>query len=258
MALAMFWGAELSEAFFGARMPWKAVPRIPRSPVLRGVAGVLVALAAVAAVLGQPTVDDRWDRIEPDAGRRIAERDIYVDPAEVLDLRRDLAVRVTILDLRSEADFNRFHVAGSRRIPADRTRDPAVVKSLPSGDDTVLILASNGEAEATRAWRDLASQGVLNLYVLEGGINAWLDRYPPSPCMATRDPAFPGGDVAAWRFAVSVGDRIPSAHPELERREIVRECDDTGSTIAEGHAAGLPYIKKVRLQRKAAAKGGCG
>ncbi len=39
-----------------------------------------------------------------------------MDPAEVVALRKDIGVKVAILDLRDERDFNLFHVGGSRRV----------------------------------------------------------------------------------------------------------------------------------------------
>jgi rhodanese-related sulfurtransferase len=271
MALAMFWAAEVSEAFFGAGKAWKDISRVPRGPVKIAASGALVLLSLVVAVKGQPTVDDRYARIATEAERQVQDREVQADPAEVVDLQKDLSLRVEVLDLRDEAEFNRFHLAGARRITPEDARDPAFVRSLLAApDNTILFLASGGEDDATRAWRDLKAQGVLNLYVLAGGINGWLDRYPPDPCVARRLSGTAGGDAAAWRFAVAVGDRSPSAHPDVPRKEPLPACALGGAAAPPAESAGPDtathhdapaapaYARKVKLQRKVVAKGGCG
>lgn len=265
MALAMFRAAEISEAFFGRKQPWSAIGLRPRSRAHMAAAAALLGLAALTMVLGQPTVDDKRARVAEIAESRIANREVQVDPAEVVDLRRDLSLKVVVLDLRPEAEFNRFHLAGARRIDPSATRDPSLVRELAAeGDNTIFFLVGNGEKAATEAWRDLSAQGVLNLYVLSGGMNGWLDRYPPGDCVATRIPGLaPDSDAPAWQFAIAVGDRHPSAHPDIVRHEPVPECvahaaTGHGAGHGDSHEPAPSYVKKVKLQRKVAAKGGCG
>jgi rhodanese-related sulfurtransferase len=267
MALAMFWAAGIAEAYFGAGTPWKDIRLVPHRRAGVGGAGVLVALAVTTAVLGQPTVQDRWGWIAPEGDRQIGDREVFVDPAEVVDLKKNISLRVEILEVRGEADFNRFHLLGARRMNPDDARDPAFVRTLlGAGDNTLVFLASNGEADATQAWKDLRAQGVLNLYVIAGGINGWLDRNTPSPCVAQKQPADPQGEALAWQFAVAVGDRCLSAHPDLARKEVAPQCALAANAAVpagavehdRGHAAAATYVKKVKLQKKTVAKGGCG
>jgi len=268
MALLMFWGAELAEAVFGAGKAWKDVRLLPERKGRVAAAVVLLGGAAMGALVGQPTVDDRWGWFEPQAEPQLAGRGVLVDPSELVELWQDLSLSVQVLDVRAEDDFNRFHLVGAHRLPAGGSRAPEVVKRLlASPENAITFLVSNDEAAAMRAWRDLKAQGVLNLYVLEGGVNGWLLRYPPSPCVATRKPTPVATDELGWDFAVAVGERSPSAHPHLARREAEPACARTpASSPAEGaHAAGHepkapahPFVKKVKLQKKTVAKGGCG
>ncbi len=267
MALAMFWAAGVSEAFFGARKSWQEIRATPWKKGHLAGAGALVLLAGVTAAIGQPTLADRWGWIAADGQQQIALREIYVEPVEVVDLKKDLTLRVDVLDLRREEDFNRFHLAGARRVTREELRDPAFVKTLlAAGDNTIVFLASNGEEEATAAWKDLKAQGVVNLYVLAGGINGWLDLYPPPACIATRAAGDPSGDTMQWRFSAAVGDRIPSAHPDRATRDPLPACAlearrEEAVHGAAGHdeeTAPRTFVRKVRLQRKVVAKGGCG
>lgn len=222
-------------------------------------AGTLVVGAVTTAAIGQPTVDDRWRWIAPEATHQLDGRDVYVTPAEVVDLRKDLSLRVDILDVRDEADFNRFHLRGARRVEPDRVTDPGVVRALTeAGENAVVFVVSNGETRATRVWKELRAQGVVNLYIVEGGINGWLEAFPPAPCVATRVEEAVGKDALAWRFGAAVGDRIPSAHPERPGRDPAPACAHVGPWRDHHDHEAPPYQRKVKLQKKTVAKGGCG
>jgi hypothetical protein len=282
MALAVFHFAEVSETVFGAGKPGRTVPWIPRRRSRAVASGALVLLALVAMAKGQPTVEDRWRSIAARGGRQLEAREVYVDPAEVVDLRRDLSLSVRILEVREERDWNLFHLRGSRRIDPAAAVDPKLIKELQAApDNAITFLVSNGELAATGAWRRLRAQAVLNLYIVDGGINHWLDLYPPNPGVATRTAtalatgsAIPpasgsaiasagvlAGDEMAWVFGEAVGDRIPSAHPDLPRRESAPDGGIAGTAMTWFDRSNPPsheFVKKVKLQRKVAVKGGCG
>ena len=282
MAAGAFVLGELAEKRFGGNLspeqtdPERATSFSVGRPGLTGLRGVVmagsvVALALVAVLKGQPSVADRWHWIQPKADSLVAGRAIYVDPAEVVALRRDLSTSVHILEVRSEADYNLFHLAGSRRMSLEQTQDAALVRELQAApDNTILLIAGNGEPAATEAWKRLKAQGVLNLYVIEGGINHWLEVYPPNPLVARRTAsasAVGASDALAYRFQDAVGERCPSSHPEIEREEPQPEAGGDASAVmasSQGawfrgdNAAIRPFTKKVKLQKKVVAKGGCG
>jgi hypothetical protein len=274
MALGMFYLAEIAEAKFGNR---RSMPS--RRAILIGV-GSLAVLCFGLILKGQPSVENRWSWISKAGDHQIASRDIFVDPAEVVDLRRDLSLFVRILEVRSEADYNLFHLSGSERINSDLPADPGLIRSLlEDADNTIVFLASNGEKDAVEAWKRLKAQGVLNLYVIEGGINHWLEAYPLSPCVAQRtegsdesEQARPidrtrGDETLRYRFLVAVGEQSPSAHPDVARREYVPDCvmaslaspaGPATAIFAGGNPPKRDYVKKVKIQKKTVAKGGCG
>jgi rhodanese-related sulfurtransferase len=265
MALGMFVLGEVAEKKFGAGVRDTAAPARRRRRIAPVAAAAILALAALTAMLGQPTAARRWSWIAGRSGSDIEKRAIYVDPGEVVELKRDFTLAVRILDVRSESDYNLFHIAGSRRIDAGVVSDPALIRGLLGApENRILFLVGNGEKVATEVWKKLKAQGVINVYVVEGGINGWLDAFPPSPCVAVR--AEPGvGDDLRWRFLVSVGEEIPSAHPEVFRRDPVPDCasaqgaDAGRTTWFDGRERpARDFTKKVVLQRKVVAKGGCG
>ena len=83
---------------------------------------------------GDPRTADaeaKFARMGPELQRSVEERAIFVDPAEVVDLRKDIGVQVAIVDLRDERDFNLFHIGGSRRATLAGTGDAGAAEDPP-------------------------------------------------------------------------------------------------------------------------------
>lgn len=273
MALGVFVFAEQVERNFGAGRPEIesegakrglsfGVPSLGR-PAGRVFAFVLVALAAVTAIVGQPGTADRWRWIAPQAGPLLEKREVLVDPVEVVELRRDLAITVRVLEVRTESDYNRFHLAGSQRISPEDCESAALVRELTAvPDHTILFLVGNGERAAIDAWKKLRAQGVINLYVVEGGINRWLELFPLAPAIATRRAASPDDpDALAWEFTLATGASLPSARPEVFEPSHGATHAEAAVTTAGFDGSQMPshaFTKKVKLQKKVVAKGGCG
>ena len=265
-ALVLFWLGELAERHFGRGEPWPAIALRPRSAGKLAGAGALLAAGLVLVVRGQPTPAERWSWTSPDVKRAVEERRIFVHPAEVVALRKDLTVQTVILDLRDEHDFNVFHVGGARRAsPEALLRPEEYERLLAQPASTVTFLVGNGEGPALETWKGLKALGVPNLYVVEGGINRWLELYPVPECVAARGAA-PGAnaDALAFRFAYATGESEPAAWPELATSKAFRTPCEEAQTSAEPQAhaevvwPSYAFTKRVKLQTKAAVKGGCG
>jgi rhodanese-related sulfurtransferase len=265
MALALFWAGDLAQQHFGEGKPWKEVRRVPGRGTL-AFAGALVAASLVLVGHGQPTPEAKFALLGPEVRRSVEERGIFVDPAEVVALRKDIGVKVVILDLRDETEFNLFHVGDSRRISLAELETPARLKTLlDQPPSTVTFLIGNGEAAAFTAWKHLTAQGVPNLYVIDGGMNRWLERYPVDACVAERVGASDGRDGQAWRFLYATGSTQPAAWPELPSSRSFRSpcaAPEAEAHAGANHAArswpAYAYTKRVKLKSKAAVKGGCG
>jgi rhodanese-related sulfurtransferase len=170
-----------------------------------------------------------------------------------------------VLDLRDEHDFNLFHVGGARRVdPATLARPEVLKPLLAEPASTVTFLMANGEGPALEAWKSLKASGVQNVYVVEGGVNRWLELYPVDACVATPSTAGDDADRLAWHFSYATGSRLPSAWPELPAsRAFHAPC---APPVPEEHGHGghgitwpeYQFARKVKLQSKAAVKGGCG
>jgi rhodanese-related sulfurtransferase len=265
MALLLFWGGELAEQVFGGGRRWAEVSRRPSRPLLL-LSGALLATSLVVLVKGQPTPAQKFDLLGAEARRPVEERALFVHPAEVVALKNDINVQVNILDLRDEHDFNLFHLGGARRAdPAGLLQASQLKELLAQPGSAVTFLVDTGEARALTTWKALRSQGVGNLYVIEGGIDHWLELYPAPACVAERVVSHDAGP-ASWRFSYATGDNLPSAWPELQHSRAFRSPCQLAVSSDEGHEGGhggvnwpaYHFPRKVKLKSKAAVKGGCG
>lgn len=211
MALFMFWGSEQLERIFGGKDPKKA----PRARYIG--AGALVLGAVGVLLVGQPTTADRWTKIAPEKEALLAERAVHISPAELLNTMHDHKLNMVMLDVRDEADYNLYHVADTRNISL--TDVPAVVPELRlEPQNTVVVVMSNDEAAATEAWKILQAESVPNVYILEGGVNAWLDTFASEENGILAIPAS-GEDRLRYTFAAALGGAYHSADPDPNHYE---------------------------------------
>jgi rhodanese-related sulfurtransferase len=179
-------------------------------------------------------------QIAPEKEAALANREVQIHPGELLASMADDTLNVVMLDVRSEADYNLFHIYGAQQVDADRISD--IVPELlaePAGK-TVYVLMSNDEAAATEAWKTLAAESVSNVYILEDGVNNWIKTFAAEDPAITPTPEAPGNDRLAYTFSAALGDRYEASRPNPHDWE-------------------LEYIPKIKLERKRSPSGGgCG
>lgn len=211
---------------------------------------LLVGSTMVLALAGDPTLDDQlsWRQEELDAV--LDARAVQIDPGELLELMHDNLVRLRIVDVRDEGDFNAFHLADAERVGCDDLRSRWGL-ALPSG--TIVVIAGNDEARAEAAWRMLTARGVPNVYVLEGGLNLWVElygletvqprtRYATASAMSSdRAEACFQDEPFRWAVGAALGDRHPASLPALH-----------------AHPARTFEVKVRRASAGARPSGGCG
>lgn len=170
MALFMFFMGEKLEAKFGG-IDQSAAPK------WRYAAAAGIALFGVALIfIGQPTVADRWAQIADERQAQLDAGAVQIHPAELLDKIHDRKIKVQMLDVRHEADYNLFHILDAERVaPEDLEGMATTLIAKPA--NTLFVVMSNDEAAATEAWKILVAQSVPNVYILEGGVNNWIDTY---------------------------------------------------------------------------------
>jgi len=232
MALVMFGVSERVEA----RVNRRPVAVLPRWAPVAAVA--LIALAVVNASMGQPTSQDRWNAISAEQQVLIDERRVYISPQELLSLIGDAHIKAVLLDVRAERDYNQFHILDARR-HAPEEIEAVAGELMFEPANTVFVVMGNGEAAATGAWKTLRAESLPNVYILEGGVNHWIDTFADDVFRLANAVPDAAEDQLSWRFPAATGARHPAAEPN-------------------------PYINlafepKVKLEiKRAPTGGGCG
>lgn len=78
---------------------------------------------------------------------------------------------VTVLDVRSPAEFASVHIPGSFNLPLDRL--PEYASQLTSAVQNPVVLVCRSGQRAQEAERGLHSADLPGLHVLAGGLSAW-------------------------------------------------------------------------------------
>lgn len=204
-----------------------------------GAAGGIIVMAGVVLVVGQPTNLDKWNAISKTQETRITDRAIYIEQGEILHLMEDAKLTVQVIDVRSESDYNLFHVLDAIHVPMDEVLSYADTM-ISAPENTVFFLMSNDEAQATEAWKILIAESVPNLYVVEGGVNHWIETFSDKTFVDAYQLPQHADDALAYSFASALGARYPASDPNPDVFE-------------------LEYTEKVELQvKRGPASGGCG
>lgn len=149
----------------------------------RIVAGVgALVLAATAAFVGSP---------DPGAGSNARVRALaseiehetdHVTALELAQWIRERRPGLRILDVRTDSEFDAYHIPTAERIPLSRLSDERFAPN------ETLVLYSEGGAHAAQGWVLLRTAGLRNVYFLRGGILEWIEDVmnPAVPSELTR------------------------------------------------------------------------
>jgi rhodanese-related sulfurtransferase len=244
MALAMFYAAELSEQFFGQKRKRLNVVPLTRLRMV-GVA-LLLGGGLLTLLLGDPSAEDKWARIPQEEKDKLVNREIYISAGEFIEAASDDALYLNIIDVRDQSSFNLFHFRNAERYTLEQLQSINTIKALRHlPENTVNVVVSNGEAASTEAYKLLKGEGILNLYVLEGGINQWLEVFAGSDAgieKATAGERKPAAEEDLhFSFSFAVGDNYPFA-----RLLNMKSLAET-----------MTFERKIKIERKASLKGGC-
>jgi rhodanese-related sulfurtransferase/uncharacterized membrane protein (DUF485 family) len=234
MALFMFWGAEQLERAFGGK-------NLSREPMLRKVGAVgLLGLALGVLAIGSPSLEERYQGLsfkrteavkQADGKSRtmthvysaeemLAKRLVFVSPAEAFKVRYQQEVRPVYLDVRSEADYNLYHLADATHVPLDKLAAAVPGLLTEPAANTVFITISNDENTAIKAWKLLVAAKVPNVYILEGGVNHWIATFGAQDAGLYPD-STAADDQLRYVFTTALGNRYKSCSPSpMEHEEL--------------------------------------
>ena len=178
LALAFFYGAEKTEeamAHPGEKIHW-----MPTNRRYLAAGGLALVVALGIWVNGQPTPEEKWERVGEQYQPLLDKREAFVHPLEYVKTWNDAAVKLVTLDLRPATDFDGFHLDSARNVDFDGLVDPDLVfelNQLPA--QGVVVLVADDEAQGVAAWKRLKAEGVTNLYLLDGGLRGWKTYFEP-------------------------------------------------------------------------------
>jgi rhodanese-related sulfurtransferase len=227
MALFMFWGAEQLERIFGKK-------DLSKEPKIR-VAGAVVLFVGALAVffIGSPSLEDKYNKVkftrtetieqvnaDPivntytyTADQMLEKRLVQITPAEAFEAKYNQEMNPIYLDVRSEADYNLYHIEDAINVPLDRLEEviPVLLSEPPT--NSVFIVMGNDETAATKAWKALVAHSLQNSYILEGGVNNWIEFFGEDEQALQADPNA-GDDQLGYIFPAAYGSRYESCSPD--------------------------------------------
>jgi rhodanese-related sulfurtransferase len=79
---------------------------------------------------------------------------------------------LTILDVRTPAEFNQVHVKGAKLLPLDDLDPAAIAAGHRDAADPIYVICQSG-GRAAKACERLKEAGVAQVFSIEGGTAAW-------------------------------------------------------------------------------------
>ena len=189
-----------------------------------------------------PQPSDEGVRAAEAYAARLAEEDgvRYIDIQGLQERRTAQSSRtVYFIDVRTREEFLAGHIPGFRWVPGgqavQRTDDVAVVKH------GAVVFCCDGTARATATASWYRQMGIEDVFVIEGGVNAW----------ANAGFALEEGAPAESPFGL---DGARAAAPAITAEELAANEDaavifvDTSQEFAAGHVPGSRWIARGWLE----------
>lgn len=104
----------------------------------------------------------------------IATDDYNISPIKVAHSIINNIDDLLLIDVRTNDEFNHFHLPGALNIPIENILDKHL-KDFLHNNNKRTVLYSNGETTATEAWFFLNRAGRGEFFVMEGGLNLFFD-----------------------------------------------------------------------------------
>jgi rhodanese-related sulfurtransferase len=141
-----------------------------------------------------------------------------------------------MLDVRSESDYNLFHILDAEHVESALNELIPDLRAKPS--NTVFVLMSNDERDATETWKTLVAESVPNVYILEGGINNWLATFADNNFKAAHPHIDADEEHLRYAFDAALGDRYSVSQPSLALLETMTFEEKVKLKAASGPGGG--------------------
>ncbi|MBN2668693.1 MAG: rhodanese-like domain-containing protein [Bacteroidales bacterium] len=141
----------------------------------RNLFGVVLVLV-LGAFIAFTTVNRKVSReISPDElHQKIIEKTRYFTPEDVAHFIISEDPALQLIDVRDPKNHNKFTLKGAFNIPLNELLKKENLAYLDQ-DAYKTIFFSNGSTDADVAWLLATRLGYKNVYVMKGGMNAWIE-----------------------------------------------------------------------------------
>jgi rhodanese-related sulfurtransferase len=164
----------------------------------------------------------------------------FISPDELADkiIQKDPSIQM--IDVRNPREFDMFSLPGAINIPLQDILSENNFDLLNQGTK-MNIFYSNGSTEANEAWMLTRQLGYQNNYVLQGGLNYWME--------TILNPVKPGSissndDIARYDFRKAASMALGGG-------------DVSAASAASVTSTAVPKPGVVPVKKKKKASGGC-
>jgi sulfur-carrier protein adenylyltransferase/sulfurtransferase len=164
----------------------------------------------------------------------------FVIPDEVADKIIQKDPSILLIDVRNPREFDMFSLPGAVNIPLQDILSEGNAEILNQGTK-MNILYSNGSTEANEAWLLTRQLGYQNNYVLQGGLNYWME--------TILNPTKPGN--------IASNDEIARYDFRKAASMALGGGDVSSIAPAAPSSAATPKPGVVPVKKKKKASGGC-
>ncbi len=235
IGVLLIWGSDAIERAWKRREGTLTEKETKKDRKILSIVSIALILGALAVlIIGQPTLADFWSQ-NTEKQALLDDGMAFVPAEEMNQAIYDPLINPILLDVRSERDYNLYHLENAQRVTLDQI--PGMIEDLVNEPDgTVVFVMSNDETAAVEAWKMLVAKNSVNAYVLKGGINGWIGEFGENKFVPFAEHP---DDTLAWIIPEALGAKWTSAIPEQPHET-------------------KPY-EVIKLQKKApTGAGGCG
>ncbi len=128
----------------------------------------------------------------------------YFSPDEVAQMIVSKDPSLLLVDVRSEDEYEKYHLPGAINVPLSSLLEEQW-KDYLNQDLRYNVFYSNSTVNANQAWMLTRQLGYQNNYVLQGGLNYWVETIlNPTPPESTS----PNEEIAKYDFRKGAGQAL--------------------------------------------------
>ena len=162
----------------------------------------------------------------------------YLHPDLIAQMLVEGDPTLQLIDVRPLSEFEKYHLPGAINIPFDDLLSPQY-QDILNQNVMMNVLYAHGPTRANEAWMLIRQLGYNNNYVLEGGLNYWVETIlnPQAPAATSPDDEFArydfrkaasgalgGGAVTPSDQPTTAPAAIPRPRPQQKRQAVQGGC----------------------------------